>query len=116
MTGMKLFVAILLTALLSFIVCLQFDWWAIAIVAFAVGVLVQQKAWKSFVAGFAGIFILWVALAEWIDMENGGILSQKIAALFGLGTNSVLLILIAGLIGGLVGGFAALSGSYIRKK
>jgi hypothetical protein len=32
-----------------------------------------------------------------------------------LGGNSILLLLITGLVGGLVAGFAALSGSYVRK-
>jgi hypothetical protein len=113
---MRFLVALLLTALLSFIASLQFDWWVIAIVSFIVGILVLQKAWKAFLAGFAAIFLLWVSLAKWMDAENGGILSQKIASVLPLGGSSVLLILVTGLVGGLVAGFAALSGSYLRKR
>jgi len=112
---MRFLVAVLLTALLSFVASLYFEWWVIAIVAFIVGLMVQQKAWKAFLAGFAAIFLLCASLAEWMDNANESILSQKIASLLPLGGNSILLILITGLVGGLVGGFAALSGSYIRK-
>lgn len=112
---MRFLVALLLTALLAFIASLYFEWWVIAIAAFIVGVMVLQKAWKAFLAGFAAIFLLWASLAKWMDNANESILSQKIASLLGLDGNSILLILITGLVGGLVGGFAALSGSYIRK-
>lgn len=112
---MRFLVAILLTALLAFIGSLYFDWWIIAIVAFLVGIMVKQKAWKAFLAGFVSIFLLWGSLAEWMDSANGSLLSQKIASLLPLGGNSILLILITGLVGGLVGGFAALSGCYVRK-
>jgi hypothetical protein len=112
---MRFIVALLLTALLSFIASLWLDFWVIAIVAFLVGIMVQQKAWKAFLAGFAAIFLLWASLAKWMDAENGGILSQKIASILPLGGSSILLILITGFIGGLVAGLAALSGSYVRK-
>jgi hypothetical protein len=113
---MRFLVAFLLTGLLSFIASLRFDWWVIAIVAFVVAIMVQQKGWKAFLAGFAGIFLLWVSLAWWMDAANTGILSQKIATVLPLGGSSILLILITGLVGGLVGGFAALSGCYVRKR
>jgi hypothetical protein len=111
---MKFFVALLLTALLSFIAGLWFAWWVIAVIAFLVALLVHQRAWKAFLAGFLGLFLLWGVLAEWIDAENGSILSARIAVLLPLGGNSLLLVLITGIIGGLVAGFAAMSGSYLR--
>lgn len=111
---MKFLVALLLTALLSFISGLYFPWWGIAIMAFLVALLVHQKLWKAFLAGFLGVFLLWATLAEWIDISNESILSARIAALLGIGNNSFLLVLISALIGGLVGGFAAMSGSSLR--
>jgi hypothetical protein len=111
---MKFIVAIFLTALLSFISGLYFPWWTIAIASFLVALLVYQKAWKAFVAGFLGLLLLWSSLAYWIDINNESILSAKIGELIGVGSNSFLLILITGLIGGLVAGFAALSGNFLR--
>ena len=111
---MKLVVAILLIGLLSFIAGIFLPWWVLAVIAFGVGLLVPQRPFFSFLAGFLGIFLMWAVVAAWIDSQNGGLLSQKIAALFPLGGSSVLLILVTSFIGGLVGGFAALSGSLLR--
>ena len=112
---LKYFISILLTALLSFISGLYLPWWSIAIAAFAVGALIPQKPFYSFLSGFIGVFLLWEILAWWIDTKNNGILSQKIAQVLPLGGSTVLLILITSLIGALVAGFAALAASYLRK-
>ena len=111
---MKFLVALIATIVLSFIAGLYFPWWSIAVTAFIVALLVHQKAWKAFLAGFLGLFLLWAALAGWIDMKNEHILSARIGELLGIGHNSLLLVLITALVGGLVAGFAALSGSYLR--
>lgn len=113
---MKLITAIILTALTGFIAgVLSFSpWWGFAITSLLVAVLVHQKAGKAFLAGFLGIFLLWAGLAWWIDMKNNGVLSTKIASILPLGGNSLVLIAVTGLIGGLVAGLAALSGSFLR--
>lgn len=111
---MKFLVAILLTALLAFVGSLWLDWWSIAIAAFLIAILVHQKAGKAFLSGFIGVFILWGAFAWWIDMKNEGVLSKKIAEVLPLGGNSLLLILVTAFVGGLVAGFGAMSGSYLR--
>ncbi len=111
---MKLLVAIILTALLAFVGGLYLPWWSIAVAAFIIAALVHQKAGKAFLSGFLGVFVLWAGLAWWIDMKNNGILSQKIAELLKLGGNSLLLILVTAFIGGLVAGFGAMTGSFLR--
>lgn len=111
---MKLLVAIVLTALLAFVSGLYLPWWSIAVAAFIVAALVHQKAGKAFLSGFLGVFLLWAGLALWIDMKNNGVLSQKIAELLKLGGNSLLLILVTAFIGGLVAGFGAMTGSFLR--
>ncbi len=112
---MKFLVALLLTAILSFLAGIYIGWWwFFAVMAFFVALLVHQKAGKAFMAGFSGLFLLWAGLAYWIDMKNEGILSTKIAELLPLGGSSLLLILVTGVIGGLVAGFAAMMGSYLR--
>lgn len=113
---MKFIVAILLTALLSFAVGLaaSLPWWSFAICAFIVAIAVHQKAWKAFLSAFLALVILWSALATFYDLRNGQLLSTKIAGLLSLGS-SVLLIILTAVVGGLVAGFAALTGSYLRK-
>lgn len=68
----------------------------------------------GFFSGFLGIFFLWGMLSTWIDIKNQSLLSHKIAELLKIGGSSILLILLTAFIGGLVGGFAALSGSSVR--
>ena len=111
---MKFIAAIVLTALLAFTGGLWFGWWIIAIAAFLIALLVHQQAGKAFLSGSIGVFLLWGALAWWIDMKNEHILSKRIAEVLPLGGNSILLILVTAVIGGLVAGLAALSGSYLR--
>lgn len=113
---MKFITAIILTALTGYIAgILSFSpWWGFAITSLLVAVLVHQKAGKAFLSGFLGIFLLWAGLAYWMDQQNNGILSHRIAQILPLNGNSLLLILVTGVVGGLVAGFAAMSGSFLR--
>ena len=113
--NMKFLVATILTALLSFIAGIYIPiWWFFAIIALLVALLVHQRAGKAFFAGFLGLFILWSILAVWIDNGNEGVLSVKIASLLPLAGSEWMLIIVTAIVGGLVAGFAALSGSYLR--
>jgi hypothetical protein len=113
---MKFITAIILTALLAFIGGLWFAWWSIAVAAFIIALLVHQKAGKAFLSGFIGVFFLWGVLALWIDIKNDSVLSKKIAEVLPLGGSSFLLILVTAVIGALVAGFGAMSGSYLRSR
>ena len=113
---MKFIIAVFLIAILSFIAGLYLPWWSMAIISLFVILVIPMRSGKAFLSGFLGIFILWALLAVWIDIKNEGILSKKIAVLFHLGGSSILLILITSLVGAIVGGFGALSGSYLRSK
>lgn len=112
---MKFIVAFILTALLSYAAGLYFPWWSIAIAAFAVAALLPQKPLAAFLAGFFSLFILWIVLALSIDMNNNHLLSMKISEMLFKTHSHALIISVTGLIGGLVAGFAALAGSYLRK-
>src|SRR6185295_16083080 len=111
---MKFILSIILTALLAFIGGLWLPWWSIAIAAFVIGFMVGQSPGRAFLAGFSGLFLLWGILAWWIDLQNHGILSKKIAMILPLSGNTFLLILVTALIGGLVAGFAAVCGSLLH--
>ncbi len=113
---MKLIVAIILTALLAFVGGLYLPWWSVAIAAFLAALLIPLRSGKAFLSGFLGVFILWALLAWRIDMNNEGILSKKVAEIFHLGGSSFLLILVTAFIGALVGGIAAMSGSFLRRR
>jgi hypothetical protein len=112
---LKYILSIVVTGLIAFVVGLFMPWWGIAIAAFLVSAAIPQKPAFSFLSGFLGVFLLWEVLAWWIDNKNNGILSQKIASVLPLGGSSVLLIVLTSIIGGLVAGFAALAGTYMRR-
>jgi hypothetical protein len=112
---MKFIVTVLLTALLAFVGGIWFPWWTIAIAAFIIAIVIAPRPGRAFLAGFLGIFLLWALIALIIDIKNQSLLSVKIASVLPLGGNTFLLILVTALIGGLVGGFGAMTGSYLRK-
>ncbi len=112
---MKLILAVLLITLLSFAGGLYLPWWSIAIASFISLLLIPMKSWKAFLAGFTGVFIFWAFLAWWIDLKNEHLLSGKIAEILPLGGSSFAIILVTAVIGGLVGGFAALTAGFLRK-
>lgn len=113
---MKFIISIILTALLSFAVCLYFSWWSIALVAFIVAILIPQKAGVSFFSAFIAIFFLWAGLCFWISNNNGHLLAHKISFLILKVDNPFLLIFATAFIGALVSGFAAMAGSYLTPK
>ena len=112
---MKFFISILLTALLSFALCLFLPWWIIAIAGFAVAFAIPQKAGISFVAGFIALFFLWVGLSFWMSAANNHLLAHKISLLFIKVDNPMLLIVVTGIIGGLVAGLGSLTGRLLRQ-
>lgn len=110
----KLIVSIFLTALLSFVCGLFFPWWTIALAAFVVSVLIPQRPLLAFFSGFIAILLLWGAMAVVIDQLNQSILSAKIAAILPLGGSAYLLIFVTAFVGALVGGGAAITGSFLK--
>lgn len=112
---LKYVLSIVVTALLAFVSGLYLPWWGIALAAFLVSAAIPQRPAYAFLSGFLGLFLLWEILAWWIDNKNGGILAQKVSMIFGLGGSSVWIILITSVVGGLVGGCAALTGTYFRR-
>ncbi|MBC7889488.1 MAG: hypothetical protein H7Z13_16545 [Ferruginibacter sp.] len=112
---MKFIVSIALIALLSLAACLYLPWWTIAIVAFLVAALVPQNPASSFFSGFIALFLLWGYLAWYLSSNNDHLLAHRISLLILKMDSPALLIVVTALIGALVAGFAALSGSYLRK-
>ncbi len=113
---MKFITSLILTALLSFGACLYLPWWSIAIAAFIVAALIPQKPGKAFLTAFLALFLLWGALSFWLSNNNEHLLAHKVSLLILKMDSPYLLILATALIGGLVAGFAALTGSYLRKR
>lgn len=115
---MKFFSAVFLTAFLAFAIGLftTLPWWSFVFTSFLVAMAVHQKVGKAFLSGFLGLFLFWSILALLKDFANEHLLSIKVAKILPLGGSYWILIFITGLIGGLVSGLAAISGSTARKK
>lgn len=113
---MKFIVSVILTALIAFALGLNFSWWTIAVAAALVAFAIPQKPWQAWLAGFLGIFLLWAILAFWIKTKGGGdLIAAQVSRILPLGGNQTLLVLVTGFVGGLVGGFAGLTGCSGRK-
>jgi hypothetical protein len=98
----------------SFILQLFLPWWIIAPVAFGLALWKGASPRQAFWSGFGAIVFSWAATALVIHLRNEGILTAKVAGLFSL-PFPALLIAITALVGGLVGGLAALSGFYWQR-
>lgn len=108
----KLFLLILIVATAAQLVL---PWWSITPVAFVLALGLGQRSWGAFWAGFAGVGLGWLVLAGWLNLQNEGHLSHRVAELIPLGGSGWLLVLVTAVLGGLVGGLAALAGIWLRQ-
>jgi len=110
---MKFIVQIIFIAGGCYVAELFFPWWSIAVVSFLMAAMIFSNGLIAFLSGFLGVGMLWSFFAWKIDQDTNSILTNKIAVLFELEQPFILLVA-TGIIGALVGGFAALSGSHFR--
>ncbi len=104
----------LLILVLAAAVQLDLPWWSLAVVAFGVGLALAPSGRVAFGVGFVGAALSWMVPAAWLSQQNGGLLAHRVAQLLPLGGSPVALVLVAGVVAGLVGGLAALSGCWFR--
>ena len=107
----KSLLQIVLTIILSYFVLQYLPFWAMAVVAGMVSFFFHHNySIVSFLAGFVAGFLLWTVYTYTLNDENLGQLSGKMGELFQTGGSW--LVYISGLIGGLLGGFGALTGTF----
>ena len=73
-----------------------------------------EKSNANFLAGLSGIALLWLIKAWMLDASASAPLTERVAAIFSL--SKPLLLLVTVLLGGLVGGFASMSGAALKKE
>jgi len=115
----KFISALVLTILLAYTAYLfssLIPWWGFAIGAFIVGIAIPQKAWLSWLSGFAGLFICWGVLVWFMSNQNNNLLAGKMAQVLPLHGSSGMLIIVTALVAAIIGGFASLTGAYLRKR
>ncbi|HEX8504193.1 MAG TPA: hypothetical protein VF630_02410 [Hymenobacter sp.] len=106
---------LLLIFVLASAVQLDLPWWSLAAVAFVIGLVMAPSAKAAFWAGFGGAALSWLVPAAWQSYQNGGLLAHRMAQLLPLGGSPVVLVMVTGVIAGLVGGLAALAGTWLRQ-
>jgi hypothetical protein len=104
----------LIILILSFAGSYFLPWWMVAIVAFLAAFFIGKTPGRSFWSGFSAVFIVWTVLALFKSIPNDNILAGMVVQLFFL-HNWIWLLVITALIGGLVGGMAALSGVLLKR-
>lgn len=107
---MKGLVLILATCLFGFAAHQWLPWWVIAAVPMVLSAALGLHALTSFLAGFSGAFLLWAGMAFWLHQSGDGLLADRMGMLLG-GLPAEGMIAITGIIGGLLGGFGALTGT-----
>lgn len=109
---MKFVIQVITIAIVAYLLELFLPWWTLAIAAFIGGWVFNTRA--NFAAGFLAIALLWTVTALLIDSSAAAPLTDRVATIFSI--SKPLLFVITALIGGLVGGFAAMAGSTLNKK
>ncbi len=88
-------------------------WYSVGFAAFIMGYILKSNA--NFVAGFLGVALLWLFKAWTMNSSSATDLVERVAHIFSL-DNKIWLFLLMAVVGGLVGGFAALTGAILKKK
>lgn len=109
---MRFIAKIVLIAGLSYFAEIFLPWWSVVICAFLVNLILPTKGFNAFLSGFLGVGLLWLVFAWAINANTDGLLTTKVAQLFEL-NKAGLIVALTGLLGGITGGFAALTGSLL---
>ena len=112
---MKFTIAVVLIAFLSPLAEFFLPWWTIAVAAFLVALVIEQRPGKAFLSGFLGVTLFWCSDILFKDFSNAHLLSAKLAKLFHL-PGYPIFIAVCVLLGALPAGLASLSGALLRAK
>jgi len=110
---MKYLFAVIGIIILGFTVQSFLPWWSIAIVAAILGAAFKLNNLQSYLVGFLGVFLLWGCYAAFMNNANDGILAERMGELFGK-LGAIQLVFVTALLGGIIGGFGALTGNLGR--
>ena len=110
---MKLIIRIILIGAITYFLSPFTDWWLCMVAAFIVSFASPSSGLNAFIAGFLGVGLVWMGQAWTLDVANASAFSSKIAEIMGI-NDTILLVLASGAIGGIAGGFAALSGKTFK--
>ena len=105
----------LILLVLSFITSFLLPWWVVPIVTFLAAYFMSSTSKLPFISGFSAVFLVWAFLAVLKSIPNDHILADKVVQLFPLPHNWIWVLIVTAVIGGLIGGMGALSGTLMKK-
>lgn len=87
-----------------------FPWWSFVIPVLILGAVIGVKKWQvpGFATGFICGFIVWFGLNWYFDLTQNGIVLSKVGQL--LSVPKIVILLMAGIIGGVLTGLALYAG------
>ncbi|MEQ8704066.1 MAG: hypothetical protein RIC19_09115 [Phaeodactylibacter sp.] len=90
-------------------------WWSLPVLAALIALIFRMRPRPALIGGFLGGLLLWGGYAAILNVQNDGILSARIGALFG-GVSGILLVFITGFFGAVFAALGAWTGSLVREK
>jgi hypothetical protein len=99
----------------SLVVSFVLPWWIVAIISFLSALFIAKTSAHAFWSAFTAIFIVWTVMALFKSVPNNHMLATRMAHVFPLGEQWIVLLLITAVMGGLVSGMAAMSAYLIRQ-
>lgn len=111
---MKLIIRIIAIGVLTYFLSPIGSWWMVMGISMIVCFVSPSSGLNAFVAGFLGVGLIWMGHAWNLDVQNASAFSSKIVEIMQLG-DPIYLVLATGVIGGIAGGFAALTGTTFRQ-
>jgi hypothetical protein len=109
---MQHFLKFLLIGVLAYLSTYILPFWGVALAGFIVSVSIRSSNLSSFIIAFLAVFILWGAMAYYIDTETGGNLTGRVSEL--LGIDPPIITLITATLGGITAALGSLTGSLLR--
>jgi len=88
-------------------------WWFFVIPVMIFGIYISIRKWnvRAFPVGFSAGFLVWFAGNLYFHLTYNGIVLKKIGLLLSVPT--VIVLLVAGIIGGLIAGLALYTGQHV---
>ncbi|MEN2281224.1 hypothetical protein AAGF08_03735 [Algoriphagus sp. SE2] len=111
---MKFLSLVLLSALIVVFLNPLFPYWIVMILIGVLSAVLGANGFVSFLAGGIGMGLSWLGQTIFLSYQTGSPLPDQMAEIMGLGSG-VALSIITGVVGFLIGGFSAFSGSLFRK-
>jgi hypothetical protein len=110
---MRFIAQFIVIVVVAHVMGLVLPWYACVAVAFIAGYFLKSR--QNFLAGFMALAVLWTFNAWLADAASSSTLPLRVAQILGL-HSVVWVYLLTGVVGGLVGGFATVSGAMLKSE